>query len=38
MVLGVNTVIALIMFLSTLGLAALIMNIDARRGATQPAE
>jgi hypothetical protein len=37
-VLGVNSIIALIMFLSTLALVALIVNIEARHAAAQPAE
>jgi MFS family permease len=38
LVLGVNSIIALIMFLSTLALVALIVNIEARHAAAQPAE
>lgn len=38
MVLGVNAIIALIMFLSTLGLVSLIVSIEARHSAAQPAE
>ena len=38
LVLGVNAVIALIMFLSTLGLVALIASIEAQHAAAQPAE
>jgi MFS family permease len=38
LVLGVNSIIALIMFLSTLGLVALIVNIEARHAQVQPAE
>jgi MFS family permease len=38
LVLGVNAIIALVMFLSTLGLVALIINIEARHIAAQPAE
>ena len=38
LVLGVNAIIALIMFLSTLGLVPLIISIEARHSATQPAE
>ncbi len=38
LVLGVNSVIALIMFLATLALALLVVNIETRRGAVQPAE
>jgi MFS family permease len=38
LVLGANSIIALAMFLSTLGLVSLIMNIEARHAATQPAE
>jgi MFS family permease len=38
MVLGVNAIIALIMFLSTLGLVSLIISIEARHAAAQPAE
>lgn len=37
-VLGVNAIIALIMFLSTLGLVSLIVSIEARHRAAQPAE
>ena len=37
-VLGVNAIIALIMFLSTLGLVSLIISIEARHSAAQPAE
>jgi MFS family permease len=38
LVLGVNAIIALIMFFSTLGLVSLIVSIEARHTATQPAE
>jgi len=38
LVLGVNSIIALVMFLATLGLVALIVTIDARNAAAQPAE
>jgi len=38
LVLGVNSVIALIMFLSTLALVALIISIEARHTAAEPAE
>ncbi len=38
LVLGVNAIIALIMFLSTLGLVSLIISIEARHSAAQPAE
>jgi len=38
LVLGINSLIALIMFLSTLGLVALIVSIEGRAGAVQPAE
>ena len=38
LVLGVNSIIALAMFLATLGLVALIMNIEARHAAEQRAE
>lgn len=38
LVLGVNSIIALVMFLATLGLVALIANIEARHAAVQPAE
>jgi MFS family permease len=38
LVLGVNSVIALIMFLATLALALLVVNIETRRDAVQPAE
>ena len=38
LVLGVNSIIALVMFLATLGLVALITNIEARHAAVQPAE
>ena len=38
LVLGVNSIIALAMFLATLGLVALIVNIEARHAAVQPAE
>jgi MFS family permease len=38
LVLGVNAVIALIMFLSTLALVSLIVSIEARHSAAQPAE
>jgi MFS family permease len=38
LVLGVNSVIALIMFLSTLGLVALIINIETKHAQVQPAE
>jgi MFS family permease len=38
LVLGVNAIIALVMFLSTLGLVALISSIEARHTAAQPAE
>ena len=38
LVLGVNSIIALAMFLATLGLVALIVHIEARHAAVQPAE
>jgi MFS family permease len=38
LVLGVNAIIALLMFLSTLGLVSLIISIEARHAAAQPAE
>jgi len=38
LVLGVNSIIALIMFLSTLALVALIISIEARHTAAEPAE
>jgi hypothetical protein len=38
LVLGANAIMALIMFLSTLALVALIVNIEARHAAMQPAE
>jgi MFS family permease len=38
LVLGVNAIIALIMFLATLGLVSLIISIEARHTASQPAE
>ncbi|MBV9348490.1 MAG: MFS transporter [Pseudolabrys sp.] len=38
LVLGVNAAIALLMFLSTLGLVLLINNIEQRHAVTQPAE
>jgi MFS family permease len=38
LVLGVNSIIALVMFLATLGLVALIVSIETRRAAVQPAE
>ena len=38
LVLGVNSIIALIMFLSTLALVALIVNIEARHAQVQPAK
>jgi MFS family permease len=38
LVLGVNSIIALIMFLATLGLVSLIISIEARHAAAQPAE
>jgi MFS family permease len=38
LVLGVNAVIALIMLLATLGLVSVIVNVDTRRAAAQPAE
>ena len=38
LVLGVNSIIALVMFLATLGLVALIVNIETRHAAVQPAE
>jgi MFS family permease len=38
LVLGANAIIALIMFLSTLALVALIINIETRHAAVQPAE
>jgi hypothetical protein len=38
LVLGVNSVIALIMFLSTLGLVALIINIETKHAQGQPAK
>jgi hypothetical protein len=38
LVLGINSLIALIMFLSTLGLVALIVSVEGRAGAVQPAE
>ena len=38
LVLGVNSVIALVMFLSTLGLVALIINIETKHAQIQPAE
>jgi hypothetical protein len=37
-VLGVNAIIALIMFLSTLGLVLLIVDIEGKHAAAQPAE
>jgi MFS family permease len=36
LVLGVNSIIALVMFLSTLGLVSLIVNIEARHAQVQP--
>jgi hypothetical protein len=38
LVLGVNSIIALFMFLSTLVLVTLIVNIESRHAAAQPAE
>jgi len=38
LLLGVNSIIALIMFLSTLALVVLIVNIEARHAAAEPAE
>jgi MFS family permease len=38
LVLGVNSIIALVMFLATLGLVSLIVSIEARNAAVQPAE
>jgi MFS family permease len=38
LVLGVNSIIALFMFLSTLALVSLIVNIETRHAAAQPAE
>jgi hypothetical protein len=38
LVLGVNSIIALIMFLSTLALVALIVNIEAHHAQIQPAK
>jgi MFS family permease len=38
LVLGVNAIIALVMFLATLGLVSLIVTIEARNAAAQPAE
>jgi MFS family permease len=38
LVLGVNAIIALVMFLATLALVSLIINIEARHTAAQPAE
>jgi hypothetical protein len=38
LVLGVNAIIALIMFLSTLGLVLLIVDIEGKHAAAQPAE
>jgi MFS family permease len=38
LVLGVNAIIALLMFLSTLGLVSLIISIETRHAAAQPAE
>jgi len=38
LVLGANSLVALVMFLATIGLVMLIANIDARRAAPQPAE
>ena len=38
LVLGVNSIIALIMFLSTIGLVSLIVSIEARHAAAAPAE
>ena len=38
LVLGVNSIIALAMFLATLGLVMLIVSIEARNAAVQPAE
>ena len=38
LVLGVNSIIALVMFLSTLGLVSLIVNIEARHAQVQPAK
>ena len=38
LVLGVNAVIALVMFLATLGLVATIGNVEGRNAAPQPAE
>jgi hypothetical protein len=38
LVIGVNATIALIMFLCTLGLAMLIVSIENRHAAAQPAE
>jgi MFS family permease len=38
LVLGVNAIIALIMFFSTLGLVSLIISIETRHAAAQPAE
>ncbi len=38
LVLGVNAIIALLLFLATLGLVSLIVNIESRHSAVQPAE
>ncbi len=38
LVLGVNAIIALVMFITTLGLVSLIMSIEAKHTAAQPAE
>jgi MFS family permease len=38
LVLGANSAVALLMFLATLGLVTLIVNIDGRQPAAQPAE
>jgi MFS family permease len=38
MVLGANSVVALVMFVATVGLVTLIVNIDGRQTAPQPAE
>lgn len=38
LVLGANSIVALCMFLATLGLVSLIMSVEARHAAAQPAE
>ncbi len=38
LVLGANSIVALLMFLATLGLVSLIINIESRHAVTQPAE